>query len=212
MKNSNLTKNQLSSFFDLNIPRKINYNNSFNRASTEYQSNENNNKLIINKFKKVSKFNPYDVELLNRNIDKKSQNGEKSYFNKYKNLILLENKENDSRQSNLLIKKENKYLDINHKYEQNLMNKFNTPNTGLNLGNNKKNIPEYSIKIKNQKNQYFNDLKNGLKNLKIKTTNYSSNGSYNMTEIIETSNKDIKIKDSSFNNKINIIFNYFKVF
>ena len=35
MQNSNLNKNKSSFIFDLNIPRKINYNSSFNKASTE---------------------------------------------------------------------------------------------------------------------------------------------------------------------------------
>ena len=209
MQNSNLNKNKSSFIFDLNIPRKINYNSSFNKASTEYKSNEQNKNLNPKKFNKVSNFNPYDIELLKINKDKQSQNGDQAKYNKYKNNILsdAENKENDSRKGNLLIQKKNKYLDVNYKYEQNLINKFNNQNLGLNLGNTKKNIPEYSIKIKNQKNQYFMDLKKAVNNLKIKSTNYSSNGSYNMTECKENYNENNKI--SIKNNKNNEKFGIF---
>ena len=90
---------------------------------------------------------------------------------------------------------------------------FNTPKINLNLGNYNnynKETPEYLIKIKKQKNQYFTELKNASNNRKIKSTNYSSNNeSYNNNEInhyyYENEKKnETKLKDS-FDKNINEI-------
>ena len=212
MKISDLNFNKDSSIFDLNLGRKINYNNSFNKSISENNSNELKTSKKP-KFRKVSKFNPYDIGYLqlknNDNINKTGK--KKSDKNNYLNIIdtKSENKENDGKLSNIMLHKSNKYLNINQKYSQNLMTKFNTPKTKMNLDENK-NTPEYLIKIKKQKNQYFTDLKKALNNLKVKSTNYSSNASYNYPEnynyennIINYNNdKQIKIKDSSFNKNI----------
>lgn len=209
MKNSNLNPNKISSFLELNIPRKINYNNSFNKSIID-SNNDKFKTLKKQKFRKVSKFNPYDIGYLKLNYkDSINKTGIKSnhykdlnYINKTNNESI--NKENESIKSNILIQKDNKYLNSNKKCSQNLMSKFNTPKTGMNLGINK-NTPEYLIKIKNQKNQYFTDLKKALNNLKIKSTNYSSNASYNFTEnnYYDGHNDKVrKVRDSSFNKKI----------
>jgi hypothetical protein len=212
MKISDLNQNKDSSIFDLNIQRKINYNNSFNKTLLENNSNEFKTSKKP-KFRKVSKFNPYDIGYLqlknNDNINKTGiKNPDKK---KYLSIIdaKSENKENDGKLSNIILHKSNKYLNVNQKYSQNLMMKFNTPKININLDNNK-NTPEYLIKIKKQKNQYFTDLKKALNNMKVRSTNYSSNGSYNYTENnnyyyennIINDNKQIKIKDSSFNKNI----------
>ena len=211
MLKSKLNENKVSSIFDLNIPRKINYHNSFNKSIIGNGNNEFKSNSKLQMFRKVSKFNPYDIELL-KSINKgdKYKTGIKNH--KSNNCIYINNfkddnsnKENDIRKSNILINKENKYFNSNKKCVQNLMLKFNTPQIKINLDNNIKNTPEYLIKIKKQKNEYFTDLKKALNNKKIKSTNYSSNGSYNHTENNYYDNKEIKIKDSSFNKKINEI-------
>ena len=210
MKTSKLNLNKDSCIFDLNIPRKINYNNSFNKTTIDY----NNNKFKTSKkqqFRKVSKFNPYDIGYLKLNIKDdinktgiKPKNPNFNYINNTDNESA--NKENESIKSNILMRKNAGYINTNKKCSQNLLMKFNTPKTGMNLGIVNKNTPEYLIKIKNQKKQYFTDLKKALNNMKIKSTNYSSNGSYNITENNyydeEEINKETKIKDFSFNKKI----------
>ena len=211
MLKSKLNENKISSIFDLNIPRKINYNNSFNKSTIGNGNNEFKSNSKNQMFRKVSKFNPYDIEFLKTtNKENKYKTGIKNH--KSNNCFYItdfnddsENKENDIRKSNILINKENKYFNSNKKCVQNLMLKFNTPKININIDNNIKNTPEYLIKIKKQKNVYFTDLKKALNNKKIKSTNYSSNGSYNHTENNYYDNKDIKIKDSSFNRKINEI-------
>ncbi len=40
MKSSKLNLNKDSCIFDLNIPRKINYNNSFNKIKIDYNNNK----------------------------------------------------------------------------------------------------------------------------------------------------------------------------
>ena len=40
MKTSKLNLNKDNSIFDLNIPRKINYNNSFNKTIIDYNNNK----------------------------------------------------------------------------------------------------------------------------------------------------------------------------
>ena len=210
MKTSKLNLNKDNSIFDLNIPRKINYNNSFNKTIIDY----NNNKFKTSKkqqFRKVSKFNPYDIGYLKLNIkddiNKTGIKPKKANFNYINNTDNESaNKENESIISNILTGKNAGYINSNKKCSQNLLMKFNTPKTGMNLGIVNKNTPEYLIKIKNQKKQYFTDLKKALNNMKIKSTNYSSNGSYNITENNNYDegyyNKETKLKDSSFNKKI----------
>ena len=210
MKTSKLNLNKDNSIFDLNIPRKINYNNSFNKTIIDY----NNNKFKTSKkqqFRKVSKFNPYDIGYLKLNIkddiNKTGIKPKKANFNYINNTDNESaNKENESIISNILTRKNAGYINSNKKCSQNLLMKFNTPKTGMNLGIVNKNTPEYLIKIKNQKKQYFTDLKKALNNMKIKSTNYSSNGSYNITENNNYDegyyNKETKLKDSSFNKKI----------
>ncbi len=218
MENSKINENKISSIFDFNIPRKINYNKSFNKST-----NENSNaKIEYNqrypKFIKISKFNPYDKGIL-KTIKKENiyKTGIKEH--KSNNCIYIhntktesENKENDFRKSNILIQKDKKYSDSNKKLSQNLMLKFNTPKINLNLDNyNNKNTPEYIIKIKKQKNQYFSDLKNASNKGKIISTNFSSNVSYNNYNeknhyyYENDKNNDSKIKESSFDKKINEI-------
>ena len=219
MQNSKLNQNKISSIFDLNIPRKINYNNSFNIATNDNSRKEFKTNCKKQKFRNVSKFNPYDIDYLqfngkdnlNTTGTKRPKNNYSIYINNLDNQS--ENKENENGNSNMLKPKNNKYLSLNYKYSQNLLTKFNTPKIRKNLDNDKKETPEYLIKIKNQKNQYFTDLKNTLSNLKIKSTNYSSNGSYKYRENNyhvynddnKTNNKDLEIKESSFNQKINKI-------
>lgn len=210
MKTFKLNLNKDNSIFDLNIPRKINYNNSFNKTIIDY----NNNKFKTSKkqqFRKVSKFNPYDIGYLKLNIkddiNKTGIKPKKANFNYINNTDNESaNKENESIISNILTRKNAGYINSNKKCSQNLLMKFNTPKTGMNLGIVNKNTPEYLIKIKNQKKQYFTDLKKALNNMKIKSTNYSSNGSYNITENNNYDegyyNKETKLKDSSFNKKI----------
>ena len=210
MKTSKLNLNKDNSIFDLNIPRKINYNNSFNKTIINYK----NNKFKTSKkqqFRKVSKFNPYDIGYLKLNIkddiNKTGIKPKKANFNYINNTDNESaNKENESIISNILTRKNAGYINSNKKCSQNLLMKFNTPKTGMNLGIVNKNTPEYLIKIKNQKKQYFTDLKKALNNMKIKSTNYSSNGSYNITENNNYDegyyNKETKLKNSSFNKKI----------
>jgi hypothetical protein len=217
MENSKLNENKISSIFDFNIPRKINYNKSFNKSIIENSNTKKGSNVKKPSFRIVSKFNPYDIGLLTTNKKEKIyKTGIKEH--KSNNCIYIhniktdiENKENDFRKSNILIQKDKNYFDSNKKLSQNLMLKFNTPKINLNLGNyNNKETPDYLIKIKKQKNQYFTDLKKALNNLKVRSTNYSSNGSYNYTENnnynyennIINDNKQIKIKDSSFNKNI----------
>ena len=218
MENSKINENKISSIFDFNIPRKINYNKSFNKST-----NENSNvKMEYNskypKFKKISKFNPYDIGILKTdkkdNIYKTGIKGYKSnnYIYIHNTKTEIENKENDFRKSNILIQKDKKYSDSNRKLSQNLMLKFNTPKINLNLDNyyNKK-TPEYLIKIKKQKNQYFTDLKKASNNRKIISTNFSSNGSYNNNNennqyyYENDKNNELKLKEPNLDKKINKI-------
>ena len=215
MKNPEFNEERVNSILDLNVPRKIIYNRSFNKSfienNEEYKSNTK-----IPKFRKVSKFNPYDIE---RYITSQKENIHKTGLKKQRNSYCInvirtndnqENKENVCVNPNLLNLKDNKYLNIksNKKISQNLMMKFNTPKIGLDLGVTNKNTPEYIKKIKNQKNQYFTDLKKTLNNIKIKSTNYSSNGSnyYNENNYNDCDeDNEIKIKETSFNKNVNKI-------
>ena len=215
MKNPEFNEERVNSILDLNVPRKIIYNRSFNKSfienNEEYKSNTK-----IPKFRKVSKFNPYDIE---RYITSQKENIHKTGLKKQRNSYCInvirtndnqENKENVCINPNLLNLKDNKYLNIksNKKISQNLMMKFNTPKIGLDLGVTNKNTPEYIKKIKNQKNQYFTDLKKTLNNIKIKSTNYSSNGSnyYNENNYNDCDeDNEIKIKETSFNKNVNKI-------
>ena len=215
MENSKINENKISSIFDFNIPRKINYNKSFNKSTNENSNNKVEYNSKNQKFRKISKFNPYDIGLLKTNkkdnIYKTGIKEHKSnnYINIYNTKTEIENKENDFRKSNILIQKDKKYFDSNKKLSQNLMLKFNTPKINLNLDNyNNKNTPEILNKIKKQKNQYFTDLKKTLNNIKIKSTNYSSNGSnyYNENNYNDCDeDNEIKIKETSFNKNINKI-------
>ena len=122
MKISDLNQNKDSSIFDLNIQRKINYNHSFNKTLLENNSNEFKTSKKP-KFRKVSKFNPYDIgylQLKNKeNINKTGiKNPDKK---KYLSIIdaKSENKENDGKLSNIILNKSNKYLILiiyNHFY------------------------------------------------------------------------------------------------
>ena len=219
MENTKINENKISSIFDFNIPRKINYNKSFNKSTNENSNNKVEYNSKNQKFRKISKFNPYDIGLLKTNkkdnIYKTGIKEHKSnnYINIYNTKTEIENKENDFRKSNILIQKDKNYFESNKKLSQNLMLKFNTPKINLNLGNYNdynKETPEYLIKIKKQKNQYFTELKNASNNRKIKSTNYSSNNeSYNNNEInhyyYENEKKnETKLKDS-FDKNINEI-------
>ena len=224
MQNSKLNQNKANSIFDLNIPRKINYYNSFNKTIIEENNSEEKTNTKKYQIRKVSNFNPYDIGYLKIN-NEENMNKTKIKPKQNKNYIYTdnletksENKENDMRQSNLIKPQDNKYLSLNYKYKQNLMTKFNTPKIKKNINNTKKETPEYLIKIKKQKNQYFTDLKNAMKNKKIRSTNYSSNGSNILTDynyydnnnnndyvIKNNDNKKSKIKDISFNKQINKI-------
>lgn len=219
MENSKLNENKINSIFDFNIQRKINCNKSFNKSTNENLNNKKSSNLNKPNIKIVSKFNPYDIGFLKTNKKKKIyKTGIKEH--KSNNCIYihnikteLENKENDFRKSNILIQKDKNYFESNKKLSQNLMLKFNTPKINLNLGNYNnynKETPEYLIKIKKQKNQYFTELKNASNNRKIKSTNYSSNNeSYNNNEINHyyyenEKNNETKLKDS-FDKNINEI-------
>ena len=221
MQNSKLNQNKANSIFDLNIPRKINYYKSFNKTIIEENNSEEKTNTKKYQIRKVSNFNPYDIGYLKIN-NEENMNKTKIKPKQNKNYIYTdnletksENKENDMRQSNLIKPQDNKYLSLNYKYKQNLMTKFNTPKIKKNINNTKKETPEYLIKIKKQKNQYFTDLKNAMKNKKIRSTNYSSNGrtDYNYYDnnnnndyvIKNNDNKKSKIKDTSFNKQINKI-------
>ena len=216
MENTKINENKISSIFDFNIPRKINYNKSFNKSTNENSNNKVEYNSKNQKFRKISKFNPYDIGLLKTNkkdnIYKTGIKEHKSnnYINIYNTKTEIENKENDFRKSNILIQKDNKkYIDSNKKLSQNLMLKFNTPKINLNLDNyNNKNTPEILNKIKKQKNKYFTDLKKASNNGKIRSTNFSSNESNNEINHYYYENdkkNDLKIKDSSFDKKINEI-------
>lgn len=224
MQNSKLNQNKANSIFDLNIPRKINYYKSFNKTIIEENNSEEKTNTKKYQIRKVSNFNPYDIGYLkinneeNMNKTKIKQKQNKNYIYTDNLETKSENKENDMRQSNLIKPQDNKYLSLNYKYKQNLMTKFNTPKIKKNINNTKKETPEYLIKIKKQKNQYFTDLKNAMKNKKIRSTNYSSNGSNNLTDynyydnnnnndyVIKNNDyKKSKVKDISFNKQINKI-------
>ena len=224
LKYAKLNQNKANSIFDLNIPRKINYYKSFNKTIIEENNSEEKTNTKKYQIRKVSNFNPYDIGYLKIN-NEENMNKTKIKPKQNKNYIYTdnletksENKENDMRQSNLIKPQDNKYLSLNYKYKQNLMTKFNTPKIKKNINNTKKETPEYLIKIKKQKNQYFTDLKNAMKNKKIRSTNYSSNGSNNLTDynyydnnnnndyvIKNNDNKKSIIKDTSFNKQINKI-------
>ena len=148
MQNSKLNQNKTNSIFNLNIPRKINYYNSFNKTIIEENNSEEKTNTKKYQIRKVSNFNPYDIGYLkinneeNMNKTKIKQKQNKNYIYTDNLETKSENKENDMRQSNLIKPQDNKYLSLNYKYKQNLMTKFNTPKIKKNINNTKKETPE----------------------------------------------------------------------
>ena len=204
-KKSYLNDEQLFSIFSENIPRKILYNSFINNNNPiKLNSNYCNNiKNDINQ--PISIFNPYDTEIDSKyNDDFKRKKLEFEEPNKNeKNDINLDNNNNiyndyndygKNDNENLFIKKLNNYINISSDEGSNLNQKnekknYVSPELKLIKNNNFAKISLYSINKNKDKEIYFTDLKKGLDAIKIKSTNYSSNMSYD--------NKDSKIKNNN---------------
>ena len=186
------------SVFNSNIPRKINFNSFVNNNQDNFNNNYYDNipKIAV----EISKFNPYDYENDNKYFDdyyefkiraKTNGNNENNkenfifdndFYNCYEQSG--ENFQGDHEKSDLLLKKISNYINDNN--EDNLINnsiknydfKNNYSSPKLKKIKNNEYISQYSIKKPNKKQVCFTDLKDEPNNIKIRSTNYSSNLSF----------------------------------
>ena len=198
--NKNLFNDKLISIFDWNIPRKINFNsfvsNSGNSLNERFY-NDKTDKI------KISKFNPYDTEIDKKskyNINERKVNNQTDNYNNT-NLIYFgfnsgEKNENKNNENNILINKINKYIYISSDEENNKNNNFITPKLNIKNKNEYMKLTQYSTNNNNKKDISYTDLKNGLTNMKVKSTNFSSNISYDSYD----KNENININTNLYSN------------
>ena len=190
---ANLLDEKLMSIFDWNIPRKINFNSFVNNVSgNSFNDKYYNDKNCQNK---ISKFNPYDAEIDKKFKCKNEIRKVNNEINNDNNIIYFgfnsgEKNENKSIEDKFLIKKINNYINISSDEESNKIpnNNFNTPKLNIRNNNEYTKLTQYSINNNNEKDMWYTDLKNGLNNMKIKSTNFSSNVSYESYDKNENKN------------------------
>lgn len=216
-KNTDLNINeQIFSIFNDNLPRKIVYN-SFINNNTPIRLNEqfgNCYNQIDNDKNQVSIFNPYDNEIehkfnnvfngnniltYNKAYKKNNEKGDEilDNNNNWKDYIFPEENEENKDNEDLFIQKVNNYINISSDNENNLDKnceekiQYISPKLHC-INNNKfKKIAQYSINNPNDKDLFFTDLKKGLNNMKIKSTNFSSNVSYENKDPKNNNKKEI---------------------
>ena len=190
---------QINSIFNSNIPRKINFNSFINNNPTNFNNN------YYDDFQKetgeISKFNPYDYENDNNYFDdyyeyrkrsktnvnnennKENFNLDNNYYHYYD--YSEEDIHGNHDKSDLFIKKISNYInDINEDDLNNIIiknyefkNHFSSPK--LKRGKyNETHISQCSIKKQKKKQVCFTDLKDEPNNIKIRSTNYTSNLSF----------------------------------
>ena len=188
---ANLLDEKLMSIFDWNIPRKINFNSFVNNASgNSFNDKYYNDKIGKNK---ISKFNPYDAEI-DKKLKCKNEIRKVNYeINNDNNIIYFgfnSGEKNENIEDKFQIKKINNYINISSDEESNKItnNKFCTPKLNIRNNNEYTKLTQCSINNNNKKDMWYTDLKNGLNNMKIKSTNFSSNVSYESYDKNENKN------------------------
>ena len=190
---ANLLDEKLMSIFDWNIPRKINFNSFVNNFSgNSFNDKYYNDKNCQNK---ISKFNPYDAEIDKKYKCKNEIRKVNNEINNDNNIIYFgfnsgEKNENKSIEGEFQIRKINNYINISSDEESNKItnNKFCTPKLNIRNNNEYTKLTQCSINNNNKKDMWYTDLKNGLNNMKIKSTNFSSNVSYESYDKNENKN------------------------
>ena len=224
---NNLHMEQILSIFNSNIPRKINFN-SFINNNTPINFNNNYCDIKNNEIKEISYFNPYDSENdnifpdnFNRNkiisITNPNNDINKENYNLDNNINIFhfesgENMQNNYEKSDLFIKKISNYInnpineeDLNNKIIKKVTYKnqyFSSPKVKRRKNNAYTHISQYSVKKQKKKKVCFTDLKEGLDNIKIRSTNYSSNLSFDNHN--KNNKKEFIMNDINPLNKINI--------
>ena len=213
--NPNVINDKIFSIFNNeNIPQKIVYN-SFVNNNTPFRLKTKSNNITKDK-KQISIFNPYDTEIdynLNGNkLSKFNYDNERNIYTDNDicaHNIIFSEKIEEKNDENLFINKMNNYINISSDdgsifSKKNEKPIFISPKlNNINKKNIFKKIAHYSINNNNnEKEIYYTDLKKGINNVKIKSTNYSSNMSYDNKDH-KNNNKNKKDNISTLN-KISI--------
>ena len=233
-KKRNLKNDKLITIFNSNIPKKKYFNSLINNT-TPIILNSNFCADIQNEINQISKFNPYDSEInynykgnknyYNYNYNenkkmkkKKSNKGIKKRPKKLKNITVDYGKkyndkfDDEKLNQKLFIQKINSYINNSSDDEDDINDKDLTYNffspklkQRINNNNNMTKISQYSIKNNNKNDKYFTDFKKGLSNIRIKSTNFSSNISYdnNNNEYKKRKTDDISPFNTFNNTSIN---------
>lgn len=220
--NNKQLNEKIVSLFESDIPRKITFkslisNNSENSMSLSNQLYNDNQKEKI----RISKFNPYDNE-----NDKKSEFRQSNINERLgtdidnTNIIFFDFKSGEkselkNEENNLFINKIKSYINISSDEDNNLNNK-KSKITKINQNKAKNFIsPKLKIKTKNEytkltkystnnnKEVNFTDLKNGINDIKIRTTNFSTNISYHTYG--KKDNTDINGKKRNIPKKVSFL-------
>ena len=201
-----LFNEKIMSIFDSDIPRRINFNSFVNNTSGNTFNNKYYNDKP--KENPISKFNPYDTEIDKKSKFRNPKENRKiSIDNDNKNIIFFGfNSGEKNEDAKFLIKNINNYINISSDEDYNANNNINnniykdinkdinndinndinddifnqnyiTPKLNIKNNNEYSKLSQYSINnIK--KDSCCTDLKNGFNNIRIKSTNFSSNLSY----------------------------------
>jgi hypothetical protein len=204
---------QIMSIFNSNIPRKINFNSFINNNPTNFNNNYYDD--FQKKPREISKFNPYDYENDNKYFDnyyecrsktnvnnennKENNNLDNNFYHYYD--CSEENIHDNHDKSDLFIKKISNYIndineeDLNNNIIKNYEFKNNFSSPKLKRGKyNETHISQCSIKKQKKKQVCFTDLKDEPNNIKIRSTNYTSNLSF------DNNNNNIYKKESDIYN------------
>lgn len=213
---------KIVSVFESDIPRKITFkslisNNSENSMSFSNQLYNDNQKSKI----QISKFNPYDTEIDKKSKFKQSNINERPGTDiDTTNIVFFgfksgEKSEARNEENNVFISKLNSYINISSDEDNNLniiknkktkINQINPQNyisPKLNIKTNNEYIKLTKYSTNNDKEVNFTDLKNVLKDMKIKTTNFSTNISYDTCG--KKDNTDIKGKKITIPKKVSFV-------
>ena len=214
--NTNIINEKIFAIFNNeNLPQKIVYN-SFVNNNTPFRLKSKSKNNIKKDKRQISIFNPYETEIdynYNGNqLSEFNQENESNFYTdnniNYNNYIFPEKME-EKNDENLFINKMNNYINISSDNgsvfsKRNEESIFISPK--LNNKNNKNifsKIAHYSMKNNNnEKGISYTDLKKGLNNIKIKSTNFTSNVSFDNIDH-KKNNKNKKDNSSTFN-KISI--------
>ena len=180
----------INNYFNRNYKKKevektINYNDNMNHILF-YESNNSPDYKIEEELKNSNLF----IKKLNNYINISSDEEYHAHKNKKKNIeqYFISPKLNISKNNEYT--KKNQYSKNNNIIEQH----FISPKLNIRKNNEYTKMTQYSTNSQNDKDLYFTDLQKELKNIKIKSTNYSSNISYDY--------KDKKVKNENILNNI----------